>query len=129
MDLMVDYSSFSVETIEICASVLELACAHPSAKYAPREDRHNQKGKQLLVRGIKEIKAKDTLCLALGDAKAIFSRPVNEPLLHQRPVIRQRAESVSQPATKTNLQLPSDGQKFYFLHQTMDFISLGSASF
>ena len=95
------------------------------------EDRRRQKEEQLLVRGVEEVNAKGALCLELEDVKATFACLSTLPLSEsqQRPVVRQRATSASQPPAKINLPLPPDGQKLYSLRQAMDAISSSSASF
>ena len=139
MDLRVHCLSFAVENMESCASTLELAYTNISAKMCAiqahrkltGEDRCCEKGGKLLVRGVKEVNAEAALHLALEDTKAVFARLSTSPLSEsqQHPVVRQRADSVSQPPAKINLPSPLDGRNLYSLHQAMDVISSSSASF
>ena len=75
------------------------------------------------------MNAKGALHLTLEDTKAECARLMTKPLSQQRPVVRQRAESVSQPLARINPPSPLDSQKLYSLRQAMDVISLDSASF
>ena len=55
------------------------------------EDRHRQKGDQLLVKDIVEVSSKVALCHALEDVTATFVRISPEPLSEsQQPLVAHR---------------------------------------